>query len=82
MKAGMTKNSAGIGGKIEEVAFMGGFVAMTGGSQSQRQHERQYGKGAHADHAKAMKAIADAYDNDGDIDTPPFLDISQPKRVF
>lgn len=75
MKQGMTKNSAGMCGKIEELSCMGDFAASTGGSQVQRRIERNYSKVAHATDAKASaKALADGL----------LLgeDVSKPYRIF
>jgi hypothetical protein len=76
MKPGMSKNSAGIGGKIEVLPRLGAFATMTGGGDLQRLHAREYGKGAHLAHDKLLDGIADADDA-----VIPLLDVSVPKRV-
>jgi hypothetical protein len=77
MKAGMTKNSAGIGGKIESLPCMGASATITGGSDIQRRHARMYGKKDHLAHDKLMRSKADSDDA-----TPPLLDVSTVRRVF
>ena len=74
MKAGMTKNSAGIGGRIEELPRLGAFATMTGGNENQRRHERDYLKVAHRDQ--------DKLDKDAATDVLPLLNISGPQRVL
>lgn len=70
MKSGMSKNSAGIGGKIEDLRCLGAFASSTGGSEIQRRIERCYGKVEHAAYKKEEELIL------------PLFDISLPKRVF
>ena len=72
----MTKNPAGIGGRVEELPCLGSFVTMTGGGEIQRRHAREYGKKAHLAHSKMLDGIADADDASG-----PMLNISVPKRI-
>ncbi|MDE2101929.1 MAG: hypothetical protein KGL39_32080 [Patescibacteria group bacterium] len=72
----MTKNAAGIGGKIEQLPCLGAFASMTGGGEIQRRHAREYGKSAHKMHDKLIDGIADA--DDAQI---PLMDVSVPKRV-
>ena len=76
MKKGMTKNSAGIGGKIESLPCLGAFVSSTGGGEIQRRHAREYGKGAHLAHSKMLDGIKDADDS-----VIPLLNISTTKIV-
>ena len=76
MKAGMTKNSAGIGGKIESLPCLGAFVTMTGGGEIQRRHAREYGKKAHLEHSKMLDGIKDADDA-----VIPLMNVSVPARV-
>lgn len=76
MKKGFSKNTAGIGGKREEIPF-GGFVSITGGGEIQRRHARMYGKKDHLEHDRMLDGIVDADDLQG-----PLLDISLPKRIF
>jgi hypothetical protein len=71
MREGMTKNSAGIGGKCECTGTLGGFVSITGGTELQRRHERNYSK---TDHKAAAKVELNPI--------PPLLNISEPRRVF
>lgn len=77
MRAGMTKNCAGIGGKIEELPCMGATATITGGGVVQRRHARMYGKKDHLAHDKLLDGIADSDDV-----IPPLLNIAEPKRVF
>lgn len=74
MKAGMTKNSAGIGGKIESQPCMGAFTKMTGGGEIQRLHSRDYSKTAHKAHDKAMSDMATAIE--------PLFDGSGPAQII
>jgi hypothetical protein len=71
MKAGMTKNSAGIGGKVEDLPCLGSFAESTGGTLVQRRLERNYSKIAHKE-ATYVDPLA--------VDTGP--DISKPHRIF
>ena len=77
MKKGMTKNAAGIGGRIESLPCLGAFPSITGGGEIQRRHAREYGKDAHLAHSKMLDGIKDADDS-----TPPYLDVSVPKRIL
>lgn len=72
MRQGSTKNPSGIGGTIEDVGCLGGFVSHTGGSLIQRRMERNYSKTAHAADRKAQQADP----------IQPIMDVSGPYRVL
>ena len=72
MKAGFTKNSAGIGGRIEELGS-DGFCNMTGGDRFRRRVQRDYKKTGPAD-----LSLREA---EGVLTGEIQADVSSPKRV-